>query len=210
MCTNCLSVTVTHCRFTLPTPVCDSLLHRQLNSMSSSAASRSPAERLVTACYKGDLSSAKAAVADGASVNEEGWVPGWGSVWLPLASAVFWKHHDAVVWLLSHGADPNGVGIMVNCVVNSSAAILQLLIDAGGDVNRESVGQPPLFAAMLGFSEDKVRMLLAQPSTDFTITNDDSETPEQWARDQGKPALADTIAQEVSGNCRNPGFRFLY
>ena len=139
--------------------------------MSSSGASPSLADRLVMACDKGDLPSAKAVVADGASVNEKGKpsdrVLG---TWPPLAAAVSNKHHAVVVWLLSHGADPNGEGVMWNCTCNSTAAILQLLIDAGGDVNRESLGKPPLFTAFIGTaSEDKVPVLLAQPSLDFTI-----------------------------------------
>ena len=73
-----------------------------------------------------------------------------------------------------------------------------LLIDAGGDVNRESGGWPPLFAAVLFNEPDNVRVLLAQPSLDFTIKFE-GKTPEQYARDKGRPALEDMIAQEVSG-----------
>ena len=167
--------------------------------MSSAGASPSLAYRLVSACVMGDLPSAKAAVADGASVNEKGAGPGWGSTQLPLAAAASMRHHDVVVWLLSLGADPNGDSVMHYGAHDSTAAILQLLIDAGGDVNRESGGQPPLFPAVWGDnSEDNVRVLLAQPSLDFTIKYE-GKTPEQYARDEGEPALADMIAQEVSG-----------
>ena len=167
--------------------------------MSSSAASRRLlADRLVTACYNGDLSLIKATVADGASVNESGQIP-WSGTDLPLRAAVWQKHHDVVVWLLSHGADPNGDCVMYCGAGYSTAAMLQLLIDAGGDVNRESGGQPPLFYAVEGLnSEDNVRVLLAQPALDFTIKWD-GKTPEQDARHWGRPAVADMIAQEVSG-----------
>ena len=123
--------------------------------MSSSGASPSLADRLAMACYKGDLPSAKAAVADGASVNEKGRALGWG-VDLPLVPAVDQRHHDVVVWLLSHGADPNGEGVMWYGAWYSTAAILQLLIDAGGDVNRASgiYGGPPLFTAVEYNSKD--------------------------------------------------------
>ena len=169
-----------------------------LPRMSSSGAPPSLADRLVTACFYGDLPSAKAAVADGASVNEKGWAP-WGGKPLALEAAAFRRHHDVVVWLLSHGADPNGDAVMWYGTYYSTAAILQLLIDAGGDVNRESCGQPPLFTAVRGNnSEDKVRVLLAQPSLDFTIKHK-GKTPEQYARDYPRPAVADMIAQEVSG-----------
>ena len=117
---------------------------------------------------------------------------------LPLEAAVDNKHHDVVVWLLSHGADSNGDNVMYFGARHSTAAILQLLIDAGGDVNRGSSNALPLFSAVEGYhGEDRVRVLLAQPSLDLTIKYG-GKIPEQVARDQGTPALADMIAQEVS------------
>ena len=165
--------------------------------MSSSRAS-SLADRLVTACYNGDLPSAKAAVAGGASVNEKGTPPGWDATVLPLQAAVFSNHHDVVVWLLSHGADPNGDIVMCDGAVSRTIGILQLLIDAGGDVNRTSNGLPPLFWAVDRNREDNVRVLLAQPSLGFAITYY-GKTPERYAHDYGYSAVADMIAQEVSG-----------
>ena len=167
--------------------------------MSSSGASPSPADRLVSACVIGDLPSAKAAVADGASVNEKGAGPGWVSTQLPLTAAASMQHHDVVVWLLSLGADPNGDSVMYYGARCSTAGTLQLLIDAGGDVNRKSAGMPPLISTVDGDNrEDKTLVLLAQPSLDLTIQYA-GHTPEQWARAFGWPAVADIIAQEVSG-----------
>ena len=180
--------------------------------MSSSGASRSLAARLSTACASGDLPSAKAAVADGASVNEKGRVPGWGGSVLPLTTAVSERHFEVVVWLLSHGADPNGDKVMFHNAYNSTATILQLLIDAGGDVNRKSGGAAPLIWAILGFSrEDNVRALLTQLSLDFTVKNN-GRTPEQYACDYGTPVVVDIIAHEVSGegaSCFVCAVRFL-
>ena len=156
----------------------------------------------MTACWSGDLPSVNAAVADGASVNEKGTPLGWGTV-LPLAAAAWLQHHDVVLWLLSHGADPNGDKVMYDGACNSTAAILQLLIDAGGDVNREWKGLAPLFPAVWpGSREDNMRVLLAQPSLDFTIEYR-GETPEQYARNRSRPELADMMAHEVSGNGMN-------
>ena len=155
------------------------------------------ADRLATACRSGDLLSSQAAFADGASVNRAGLAPGCGTA-LPLCAAVASKHSDVVRWLLSRGANPNGDEVMGYGAYMSTTVILKLLIDAGGDVNRDSWGRPPLFWAMISQSEDKVRVLLAQPSLDFTVTYV-GKTPEQYAREEGKPALADAIAQEVSG-----------
>ena len=119
---------------------------------------------------------------------------------LPLVAAASSMHYDVVVWLLSHGADPNGHAVMCYCAVNSTIAILQLLIDAGGDINRNSgvLGEPPLYAAMSADdSDDKVRALLAAPSLDFTAKYD-GETPQQYARSGCNPEAADMMAQEVS------------
>ena len=165
--------------------------------MSSCDTSPPPADRLVAACANGDLPSAEAAVADGASINGKGKAPGIRGMQLPLVAAVFKKHHDAVVWLLSHGADPSGEMVMCFGAWYSTTAILQLLIDAGGDVNQGGGVEPALFAAVRGVrSKDNVRVLLAQPSLDCTIGYLD-ETPEQWARDKGGRAVADMIAREV-------------
>ena len=163
----------------------------------SSSASPSLAVRLVTACWNGDLPSAEAAVADGASVNEKGRAPFWVDTVPPLRAAVFRQRHDVVVWLLSLGADPNGDNVMSCGTAISTAGILQLLIDAGGDINLDGGGVLPLFWAVEGNNfQDKVRVLLAQPSLCFTVECY-GKTPERYARDRGKPAVADMIAQEV-------------
>ena len=159
----------------------------------------SSTDRLVTACENGYLPSAIAAVEEGASVNDKGTNP-HGVTRVPLAAAVFRQHHDVVVWLLSLGADANGDDVMCWGAACSTSDILQLLIDAGGDVNRNSGGEPPLFGAVVGSFGDiecKVRVLLAQPCLDVVATRN-GVTPEEYARAMGKPVLADMIAQEVS------------
>ena len=118
---------------------------------SSGAASDSLADRLVAACFYGDLPSVKAAIADGASVEKWGRSPRRGAYVLPLAAAVDQRRHDVVVWLLSHGADPNGDRVMQCGAGDTTAAVLQLLVDAGGSVNREGLNDvwgPPLFHAV--------------------------------------------------------------
>ena len=166
-----------------------------MSSSSGDEYAPSLADRLVAACWSGNFAAAKAAVAGGASVNEEG----KKITSLPLTAAVSWKRHDLVVWLLSHGADPNGGDVMWYGARSGTTAILQLLIDAGGDVNRWGIlAGPPLFPAVWGRnSEDNVRVLLTQPCLDFTIKYN-GNTPEDFARTYGTPAVADMIAQEVS------------
>ena len=162
----------------------------------SSGASPSPADRLVTACLNGDLPSAAAAVADGASVNQNGRAPDWGGTALPLRAALLSEHLHVVVWLLSHGADPNGDSVMQYSVTRSSAAILQLLIDAGGDINRGS-SLVPLWSGRY-IKEGNVWVLLALPSLDLTVT-DAGKTLERYARDCYQHITADMIALEVRG-----------
>ena len=162
------------------------------------------ADRLATACSKGDLVSAQAAVADGASVNEKGAVSGWRSA-APLEAATFSGRRDAVAWLLSLNADPNAPSVMCYGVTYSSPEVLQLLIDAGGDVNRESGGFTPLFKAALHDKRDHARLLLALPSLDLTVTSA-GKTAEQFASDNGKAVLAEMIAQEVNRGHSLPSF----
>ena len=160
------------------------------------------ADWLVMACKYGDLSTAKTAVEAGASVSEQGWTA--GCTWLPLTAAVAYKYLDVVAWLLSLGADPNGDGVMFYAAWMSSPDILQLLIDAGGDVNWASAGGPlPPLVTVLSVRrspnerEDCVRVLLTQPSLDLLFTYE-GKLPELYARDNGDLALADMIAREVS------------
>ena len=111
-------------------------------------ASSSRADRLVAACYDGDLPSVKAAVADGASVNAWATERRLSFTKLPLIAAVYRQHDDVTAWLLSVGADPNDRHVMWAGAVHGSVAALQLLIDAGGDVSRASAGgQAPLIVA---------------------------------------------------------------
>ena len=87
---------------------------------------------------------------------------------------------------------------MFDGAVSSAADILQLLIDAGGDVNKSSWGCLPLHSALYNGSDDKVRLLLAQPSLELDIKHY-GKRPEAYARSEGEPDLADLLIQEVSG-----------
>ena len=86
---------------------------------------------------------------------------------------------------------------MFDGAVSSAADILQLLIDAGGDVNKSSWGCLPLHSALYNGRDDNVRVLLAQPSLELNVKYD-NKSPEAYARSEGKSALADMVALEVS------------
>ena len=132
---------------------------------------------------------------DGASVNEN------TETWLPLAAAVAYRQHHVVVWLLSHGADPSAETVMTNGACESSPDILQLLIDAGGDVNKVIGGWSPLFWAIDYGRGDNVRVLLAQPLLHLT-TAPGTENAQQFARDRNKHALSVLLAQVVRNGAR--------
>ena len=168
----------------------------------------------MVACFNGDVGSAAAAVSAGACVNDAGFKlapDGWGSR-VPLWAAVANEHHDVVVWLLARGADPNldAGSVLDYGICYSSPGILQLLIDAGGSVNRDyavtaaggASGRPPLFLATYWSRDDMVRVLLAQPGLDVAAVRG-GKTADEEAREDDKPALARLIAEEVSGGrCR--------
>ena len=126
---------------------------------------------------------------------------------LPLTLAVIGGFYDIVVCLLSHGADPNGDGVMYNGVDDSTTAILHLLIDAGGDVNRESWGELPLVLPVKTLNKPGLRVLLATPSLNLDVAQD-GKAPEDRVRNRYSlmDELADLIVEEVSWvrACRLP------
>ena len=161
------------------------------------------ADRLVTACFDGDIPSAKAAIADGASVNTQGTPEHWAISILPLEGAVFHRRREVVAWLLANGASANAGNVMYYGACYCASAILQLLVDAGGDVNKRSDGRPPLYWALSLNRECSLSVLLSQPSLDVTAAFE-GKTPEQYAADRDYIALADMITLEVGGGrgCR--------
>ena len=134
-------------------------------------------DQLVAACSNGDIWAAKGLIDVGAVVNDKG-SSSYNGLTLPLAAAVFQEHYSCVVLLLSHGADPNGEKVMSRYygAWSSTSAIFQLLIDSGGDVNRDSNHLPPLFGAVSCYSHrrgdvlDRMRVLLAEPRLDVAAT----------------------------------------
>ena len=171
-----------------------------LARMSSPTSPSSPsllATQLADACDAGNFQAAKAAVDAGASVNDKRSAPGYLNPVCPLAAAAFNHSQAVVVWLLRHGADPNGDSVMSDGACYSTPAILQLLIDAGGDVNRNSGRMPPLFAATNYNHQENVQVLLAVPALDLAI-NCNGRTPEQYAREINKHHIAELFAEEVS------------
>ena len=106
------------------------------------------------------------------------------------------RHFDVVVLLLAHGADPNGDEVMWVGAGLSTPEILQLLIDAGGDLHWESHGVPPLFKAIQRGNTEAVVLLLAQPLLELSTTWQDWVAA-KYARNRDEDAIAALIVQEV-------------
>ena len=171
------------------------------------------------ACHSSDLDAIKAAIGSGASVNEMGQPEEDDSLWLtprldtPLGALVdhwHWQHQvgpvalDAIRLILSLGADPSRE---VYGAVYSRSEILQLLIDAGGDVNHKggSFSLHPIFAAVGAESdgstsgrdiESMVQVLLAQPRLDLAVFSE-GNSPDELAQLRNYVRAADMIRAEV-------------
>ena len=157
-------------------------------------------DQFVTACLHGDLPMAERLLSLGASVNDRGAPRHWGAM-TPLYAAACRLHYDAVVWLLSRGAAVGADRIMFAAVQYRSRQILELVVDAGGDVNAETFGWLPLVLAVRTTSTtgEMVAALLAQPCLDVHVTYL-GRSVEALAVEHGKPHVADLIAREVSGS----------
>ena len=159
--------------------------------------------RLVTACSNSDIDGVAAAIADGACVNAKGKVqrePSFNGGSVPLALSARRRHLEAVVLLLSHGADPNGHDVMFYGLYYSTPTIFQLLIDAGGDVNSDS---PPLLHHLANaFVErdaaDRVlTMLLPHPLFDHAMLRFD-RTTRSVTQTPGRNVLNELFSSEVT------------
>ncbi len=93
-----------------------------------------PNEDLLTACQRGDLANAKAAIDAGANVNFKNEA---GAT--PISSAYMWP--ELTEYLLSKGADANGGDFpsLVNASRYYSIDVMKLLLKAGADPNKAGV-----------------------------------------------------------------------
>ena len=162
-----------------------------------------PQDVLVTACFHGDVCAALAAIDSGASVNDTGRASVWASVpqMTPLAAAANSGHRSLILHLLTLGADPNGPLVMSNAVSSSTADVLGLLIDAGGDVNGRVRGgrllhetQPLSFAAL---RSGRLQLLLDQPCWDMNAEDAAGRTLQAFATATGNHGAAEQIARLV-------------
>jgi ankyrin repeat protein len=141
------------------------------------------------------------AVARGIPVNARG---EWG--YTALQRTVLWKpRRELVIALLEAGADPNVKNFFGKTSVwagayDSTADILQLLIDGGGSVNEPAnfLRLTPLIALARNNCGDalaRLQILLACPELNLEVICG-GKTAEEWAVMRGHPELAVAIADE--------------
>jgi ankyrin repeat protein len=121
-----------------------------------------------------------------------------------LHGATIYKRRELVVALLAAGADANVKNLDGETSVwvgayDSTADILQLLINGGGSVNEvTNFGDTPLMAIMKynrGEVAARLQILLASLELDLDARSD-GKTAEEWAVSEGYPELAAAIAEE--------------
>jgi ankyrin repeat protein len=154
----------------------------------------------VDSAFYGSLTpqGATTAVARGIPVNGRN---RWGET--ALHNAVIYRRRELVVALLAAGADANvkdGATCVWKGACSSTADILQLLINGGGNVNEADAdeGQTPLIALVLwnkGDAPVRLQVLLTCPQLDLDAKYD-GKTGEEWAVSNGHPELAAAIAEE--------------
>ena len=166
--------------------------------MSVPASPKCLADRLVVACRNGDVPGARAAIADGALVNDKGMAEGWTGKAYPMWLAVYYRNPYIVALLLSHGADTSPV--MDTAAYYGNATVLQLLIDAGGDVNQKDPSGTwlPLFGAIRRGRSDmkRAKIILSHPSADLHVLHH-GQTTVQFARQYNNEPIAVALEQEV-------------
>ena len=147
------------------------------------------------ACYRGDLAAALACLRSGASVNA-GSDPTLTD--RPLHAAVCSKHYALVLHLLAHGADVAVPGLLALATFCNAVNVVQLLIDAGADVNLADDRDRLPRVAFLRLQHCAVfEALLSMPALDITTPDQRGRTCEEDAVEGEYAVAAVAIAKEV-------------
>jgi hypothetical protein len=161
--------------------------------------SQADIDAFVVSAFDGTLTP-QGVVTRGIPVN--GRNSGWNAT--ALHYAVRFKRRELVVALLAAGANANvksayGKTSVWAGAYDSTADIMQLLIDCGGSVNEvDCFGTSPLTALVRYNCHDAVarlQVLLACPELDLDAKFY-RRTPEEWAVSKGYPEFAAAIAKE--------------
>ena len=159
------------------------------------------ADRMLDACYIGDVETLRALIESGVDVNVR--YPGSGGT--ALREAVTWKgdsshsvpieRHAAVIeFLLENGADPNiadeqGDTPLHCAALKADKFLVRRLLDAGADPNAKKnvygshVGDAPLHSACMLEKKDSAAcvQMLIQAGARVNVRDEMGKTPLYWA-----------------------------
>ena len=156
-------------------------------------------EALVEAANGGHLDVVEALLEAGADSNQ--FPP---DNWSALTAAVANNHQEVARRLLAAGADPDGgqgLGPLDQAIMNGNLDLVQLLLEAGADVNRRgSGGKTPLIDAILfhptaGDEVSPLLPVLVANGADLNAQNERGETALHLAIDQGKVGDANLLIE---------------
>ncbi|HVF04726.1 MAG TPA: ankyrin repeat domain-containing protein [Frankiaceae bacterium] len=142
----------------------------------------------------GDVERLRELLGDPAATADDGFTP--------LHLAAFFRHPDAVRFLLERGAPVNAVAgnpMRVQPLHSAAAAgdaeCVRLLVEAGADVDaRQEGGFVPIHASAQNGDEAAVERLLAA-GADPSLATDDGRTAGDLAREAGHTAIADRLSR---------------
>ena len=162
-----------------------------------------PQDALVTACFQRDAATAHAALAAGASVNDEG-SDCQSSPHIPLAAATRTRLLPVVLDLLARGADPCLGCVMYYAATGNDAAVLSALIDHGGDVNANSRLGRPVFGCLDRPAVATLQVLLDRPELDLSVVDWRGRTPEAYACQYPKTLSTAAVMLQNEVSCPFP------
>lgn len=161
--------------------------------------SRGATIELAEACALGQFDSVKSALQDDPGGVNRLSADGFP----PLGLATFFGHHDVVILLLAHHADPNiqshnqiQVTALHAAVDHKDQTLVEILLSHGADPNvPEFLGGTPLHTAAMGGADSIVRMLVLH-GADTTMKMKDGRTAQELAAAAKTPELAEWLARQ--------------
>ena len=139
-------------------------------------------------CFDGDVEAVKAAIENGADVNEANAVGGTG-----LMYALNRSHNDVVRVLLQlphievNKVDGSGLSALHHAVASDNQEGLELLLAGEHDVlpsinHRDNCGRTPIMLAVFKNAVNCFQLLLTNPLVDLDIRDNHKRTPEEIRR----------------------------
>jgi uncharacterized protein len=125
--------------------------------------------------------------------------------WSPLHLAAHYGHAATVELLLHNNApvDQRSTNTMANTALHAALAgrqtrVAKILLEAGADPNaRQHGGWTPFHSAAASGDRDAIDLLLAHGGK-AGVANDAGVTPAAFAREHGKPEVADYLDAKAS------------